>query len=241
MIPIRDSLRSRRVPVVTLALILANVGVFAAQVLATDTGLPVEHALVPARLYASLGGPIGSGVDVRGAPREVFTVLSAMFMHGGLGHLLGNMWFLWIFGDNVEDRFGRSGFLGFYLIAGVAAAASQFAAEPTSAIPMIGASGAVAGVLGAYLRLYPRARVLTVIPVFVFLHFTELPAALFLVFWFAVQIVSSLLSVAGVAWWAHIAGFVVGLLLSFAAPGGTPAPRRPAPPRRRGRAGYRGA
>jgi membrane associated rhomboid family serine protease len=124
VIPIRDSLRSRRVPVVTLALILANVGVFAAQVLATDTGLPVEHALVPARLYASLGGPIGAGVDGRGAPREVFTVLSSMFMHGGLGHLLGNMWFLWIFGDNVEDRFGRSGFLGFYLIAGVAAAAA---------------------------------------------------------------------------------------------------------------------
>jgi membrane associated rhomboid family serine protease len=248
MIPLRDSVRARRFPLVTLALIVVNVAVFAHQVLlgTESDAFLLANAVVPARLLGAVGGPGVSAADAsalgesltalasRAPPRELATVLSSMFLHGGILHLLGNMWFLWVFGDNVEDRFGRLGYLAFYGVCGVVAAVSEVVAAPGSAVPMIGASGAVAGVLGAYLRLYPGARVLTVVPIFIFLHMTELPAVLFLGLWFAVQIWSSWIGVSGVAWWAHIAGFVAGLLLSFLAAGAPlPRPRR-ATPRRRG-------
>ncbi len=210
MIPLRDSVRARRFPLVTVAIVTLNVLAFLWEVGVGGVGrLAVESwAVVPAQL---VGAASGKGPVLR----EGVTALTAMFLHGDLWHLLGNMWFLWIFGDNVEDRTGRGGFVAFYLASGLAATAAQVTMDPTSDVPMLGASGAVAGVLGAYLRLYPRARVLTLIPIFIFLQFAELPALVFLGFWFVVQLVSSWLGVGGVAWWAHIAGFLVGLVLSL--------------------------
>ncbi|MFZ5477708.1 MAG: rhomboid family intramembrane serine protease [Myxococcota bacterium] len=214
MIPIRDSLRSRRFPIVTVGLIAANLAAFVHEMMLGPAALQpfvVEHAVVPARLLA---GVAAGGL---GAAQQGLTILSSMFLHGDLLHFLGNMWFLWIFGDNVEDRFGRVGYAVFYVIAGVIAAMSQVLFAPGSEVPMIGASGAVAGVLGAYARFYPGARVLAVVPIFVFLQWTELPALFFLGLWFLLQVVSSVSGAVGVAWWAHIAGFVAGLALSFLA------------------------
>ena len=135
-------------------------------------------------------------------------------------HFFGNMWFLWIFGDNVEDRYGHFGYLIFYLLCGVAASAAHYLAGPTSMIPTIGASGAIAGVMGAYLFLYPRARVLTLVPLVVILQVLSVPAPLFLGFWFLMQFYQGAVAAAsgaagGVAWWAHIGGFVVGLVLTW--------------------------
>ena len=147
-----------------------------------------------------------------------FTIFSSMFMHAGWMHLIGNMLYLWIFGDNVEDRMGRVGFLCFYLLSGLAAGALHIAFNPLSRVPTVGASGAIAGVMGAYLLLFPYARVLTLVPIFIFLQTIELPAVFFLGFWFLTNLLSGIGSLAahtgagGVAWWAHIGGFLVGLL-----------------------------
>jgi hypothetical protein len=148
-----------------------------------------------------------------------FTLLSSMFMHGGWMHIIGNMWSLWIFGDNVEDRLGRGGFLLFYLLSGIAAGAVHIVTNPASTVPTVGASGAIAGVMGAYLLLFPHSTVLTLVPIVFFMHVVEVPAVLFLGFWFLSQLFSGTLSLAvagaqagGVAWWAHIGGFVVGFL-----------------------------
>jgi membrane associated rhomboid family serine protease len=147
------------------------------------------------------------------------TLLSSMFMHGGWMHIIGNMWSLWIFGDNVEDRMGRGGFLLFYLLSGLAAGAVHIVTNPGSTVPTVGASGAIAGVMGAYLLLFPHSSVVTMVPIFFFLQVVEVPAILFLGFWFLSQLFSGTLSLAvagtqagGVAWWAHIGGFVVGFL-----------------------------
>jgi membrane associated rhomboid family serine protease len=147
------------------------------------------------------------------------TLLSSMFMHGGWMHIIGNMWSLWIFGDNVEDRMGRGGFLLFYLLSGLAAGAVHIVTNPGSTVPTVGASGAIAGVMGAYLLLFPHSSVVTMVPVFFFLQVIEVPAILFLGFWFLSQLFSGTLALAvagtqagGVAWWAHIGGFVVGFL-----------------------------
>jgi membrane associated rhomboid family serine protease len=141
-----------------------------------------------------------------------------MFLHGGWMHIIGNMWSLWIFGDNVEDRMGRTGFLCFYLLSGLTAGVLHIAFNPSSRIPTVGASGAIAGVMGAYLLLFPHARVLTLVPIFIFIQTIELPAVFFLGFWFLTNLLSGIGSLAahtgagGVAWWAHIGGFLVGLL-----------------------------
>ncbi len=234
MIPLRDSVRARRFPLVTLSLVVLNVVAFLIEVRTLSpggSGLDA-WAVVPARLAAAWATHAALG-------REALTVLSSMFMHGDLGHLLGNMWFLWVFGDNVEDRLGRPGFVAFYVACGVAATVGQVASDVASTLPMIGASGAVAGVLGAYLRMYPRAKVLTLVPIFVFLQLTELPAVLFLGAWFALQLLLSFFGEGNVAWWAHVAGFVAGVVLALPFPGG----KRPAPnrrdPRRAGRGGSR--
>ncbi len=230
MIPLRDSVRARRFPLVTLSLVGLNVVAFLIELRVIVPGgaeLLDAWAVVPARLAAAW-----TAHDVVG--REALTVFSAMFLHGDLGHLLGNMWFLWVFGDNVEDRLGRAGFVAFYLLCGVAATVGQVASDAGSTVPMIGASGAVAGVLGAYLRMYPRARVLTLVPIFVFLQLTELPAVLFLGAWFGLQLLLSFFGEGNVAWWAHVVGFVAGVALALPFPGG----RRPSPsrdPRRPGR------
>lgn len=150
------------------------------------------------------------------------TLLSSMFLHGGWMHIAGNMWSLWIFGDNVEDRMGRVGFLCFYLLSGLAAGIGHILTNPASSVPTVGASGAIAGVMGAYLLLFPHARVITLIPIFFFLQVVHIPAVFFLGFWFVSQIFSGAISLAtsgpntgGVAWWAHIGGFVVGILWAF--------------------------
>jgi membrane associated rhomboid family serine protease len=152
-------------------------------------------------------------------------LFTSMFLHGGWLHLGGNMLYLWIFGDNVEDRLGHARFLLFYLACGLAAALAQIYVNPTSTIPMVGASGAVAGVLGAYLVLLPQAQVLALIPIIFFFQLVELPAFLFLLFWFLMQFLNGAASIAttqattgGVAWWAHIGGFVSGMALGFLLP-----------------------
>jgi membrane associated rhomboid family serine protease len=216
VIPIRDTTPTRRAAIVTVLLIAVNILVFLHEV-----GLPprmLEGAIevfgvVPARFtrWVSLGGAPWD-------PYRFLPLVSSMFLHGGWLHVLGNMWFLWIFGDNVEDVLGRLRYLLFYLLCGIAAALAQVAASPGSLAPTIGASGAIAGVLGAYFITFPRARVLTLIPVFIFPWFVELPAVVFLGLWFVLQLFHSVLGLggaagAGIAWWAHAAGFVTGIVL----------------------------
>jgi membrane associated rhomboid family serine protease len=145
-------------------------------------------------------------------------LLTSMFLHGGWLHFLGNMLYLWVFGDNIEDRIGHFGFLGFYLTCGLAAAFLHIFTNTASIVPTVGASGAIAGVLGAYLVLFPGARVLTLVPIFFFFQLIELPALVFLGFWFVMQFFSGAMSLAageqqmgGTAWWAHIGGFVTGI------------------------------
>ncbi len=209
-IPLYDIQKRRTFPVVTVALIALNVLAFLYELsLGRDLQPFLQQvAFVPAR-FAEPGHVLA---DAR-------SILASMFLHGGWAHLLGNMLYLWIFGDNVEDRFGHLRYLGFYLGAGAVATLAHAWASPGSPIPSIGASGAIAGVLGAYLVLFPRARVLTLIPLGFFIRLAELPALLVLGLWFALQLLNGAASIgataaqtAGVAWWAHIGGFAVGLL-----------------------------
>lgn len=207
MIPIRDTIRSRTFPVINWLLILANAAAFYYELRidpAELNGFIHTWGLIPQDFWAQ--------------PEVTWmTVFSAMFLHGGWLHIISNMWILYIFGDNVEDRMGGVGYLLFYLLSGVAAALLQAFLLPESPVPMIGASGAIAGVLGAYLVLYPRARILSLVPIIFFFTFIEVPALLFLLFWFASQVFSGVLSLggasgSGIAWWAHIGGFVFGLI-----------------------------
>ena len=197
----------------TLLLIAANVAVFLYELrLAGMNELKaflLDHSLVAERFF-----------DERG-PLQWFTIVSSMFLHGGWMHLIGNMWFLWVFGNNIEDVMGCWRFIFFYLICGEAAAGAQLWIDPHATAPMIGASGAVSGVLGAYLLLFPRARVLTLIP-FVFVWMVEVRAWFFLIFWALLQFLNGLPALlfesagrsgGGVAWWAHIGGFVAGMVL----------------------------
>jgi membrane associated rhomboid family serine protease len=143
-----------------------------------------------------------------------------MFLHGGWFHLGGNMLYLWIFGDNIEDRMGHVGFLIFYVISGIAAVMTHILLDPNSSVPLVGASGAIAGVLGAYLVLFPRARILSLIPFGFFSRFVHVPAIYFLPIWFVLQLISGLGSMVagqaeGIAWWAHVGGFVAGMVLAF--------------------------
>lgn len=212
MFPLRDNIPSRRTPIVNYTLILLNVLVFLWEISLPQWQLQhttQELGLVPARLLQTEFAP----------PSQVpffVPIFSSMFLHGGFLHLFGNMWFLYIFGDNVEDALGSARYLLFYLSSGVAAAFVQVLLNATSTTPMIGASGAISGVLGGYFRLYPRARVLTLVPIFFFFQFIELPALLFLGFWFLLQISSGTASLGasgGVAWWAHVGGFLAGAWL----------------------------
>ena len=211
MIPLRDSPVSRRFPYINIALILANVVVFYQQLGMTEGQLQaavVAHGLIPVRLFESLArGELALAL----AP-----LFSYQFLHGGWLHIGSNMLYLWVFGDNIEDRLGHVRYLIFYLLTGALAGMAQSLTGPASGVPVIGASGAVAGILGAYLISCPRARVLALIPVFFFLTVAEVPAVIFLGFWFILQIFSGVASIGmelPVAWWAHIGGFVAGLLL----------------------------
>jgi membrane associated rhomboid family serine protease len=166
------------------------------------------------------GTPVVEEIKREAAPSAVspiLTLLTCTFLHGGWLHFLGNMWFLYIFGDNVEDRLGHFAFAGFYLVGGVAASLSHYISQPMSPYPTLGASGAIAAVMGAYMVLYPHAKVLTLIPIFIFIQLLWLPAPFFLGIWFLIQIAQGVGSVAGgeaegVAWWAHIGGFALGAL-----------------------------
>ena len=218
MLPLADTAKQKRPAVVTGLLIAANLGVFAWElwlgIAGSDKMLASfvsEHALVAKRL---IGHP-GDG-------QQWLTVLTHMFMHGGVAHLLGNMWFLWIFGGNVEDRLGPVKYLLFYVLTGAAAATAQVIVDPGSTIPMLGASGAISGVLGAYLILFPTAWVLALVPWIV--PVLPVPAVIFLGLWFVFQMWSGLGALAagidgGVAWWAHAGGFVAGSAMIWWAKG----------------------
>jgi membrane associated rhomboid family serine protease len=210
MIPIHDENPTKRVPWITILFILANVAVFGYELTLDAVNLEVfigHFAFTPARFLADPG-----------APALLMTLFSSMFIHAGWLHLGGNMLYLWIFGNNIEDRLGRLWFIVFYLGCGVTAIAAQTLVDPASAVPLVGASGAIAGVLGGYLLLFPRARVVTIIPIFFYLELAALPAVFVIGFWFALQLVQSLGSLSqamtgGVAWWAHVGGFVAGLIV----------------------------
>lgn len=223
MFPIRDLNPTRSTPWVTWGIMLACGLVYLWQTILPDPAsrdFIFTYGLVPQRVTL-----------VRDAGAWL-SVLTSMFMHGGLLHAAGNLWFLHIFGDNVEDNMGPVRFALFYLLCGVAAAVTQVAVGPYSVVPMVGASGAIAGVLAAYLVLYPRARVVTLIPIFIFIQFAELPALFFIALWFVFQFFSGVsafgASGGGVAYWAHIGGFIAGLVLVFLFR--TPKPRAPTVP-----------
>ena len=211
----------------TWVLIAANVAAFAYQLmLPPEAQEAVFHrfGMVPAQV-TDPGGTVALSF-------QFLPFFTSMFLHGGLLHIVANLWTLWIFGDNVEDRMGPLRFLAFYLLCGLAAGVVHWLSNPASTLPTVGASGAIAGVLGAYLLLYPRARVVTVLPILFYPMIFELPAVLYLGFWFLLQIWSGVASLAGpsdvggVAWWAHAGGFVAGmaLLVVFRKPGRAPRP-----------------
>ncbi len=207
MIPLYDTLRSRRFPFVNWMLIILNGMVFYYELKLGEEGLfRFIHTwgLVPSQLAS--------------APAVAWiTIFTSMFLHGGWFHILSNMWVLFIFGDNVESRMGSGNYLLFYLFCGIAAALMQTYLSLTSTTPMIGASGAIAGVLGAYLILFPRSRIASLVPIFFIFTIVEIPAVLFLGFWFVSQLFSGWQSLLGadvnaVAWWAHIGGFLFGMI-----------------------------
>ncbi|MDP2660306.1 MAG: rhomboid family intramembrane serine protease [Dehalococcoidia bacterium] len=213
MIPIRDSVRSTTFPVMNYTLIAVNFLVFFYE-LSLGRGLDsfINHwAMTPALVTTH---PLAWSSSY---PPVITTVFTSMFLHGGWTHILGNMLFLWVFGDNVEDSMGSLRYLLFYVAAGVAAAAAQIFMGADSRVPSLGASGAISGILGAYLVLYPGAKVLTWVPVLIFLVI-RIPAVVFIVLWFLIQFLQGLASageasLGGVAWWAHVGGFVAGLIL----------------------------
>jgi membrane associated rhomboid family serine protease len=215
VIPLRDDIPTRRFPVATVALIAVNVAVFVFELTLPRYGLTLEGfylraGLVPYEVVNRVDVPPDGLVPIWG------TVFTSMFIHGGWLHIIFNMLYLWIFGNNVEDCMGRARFVAFYLICGIAAAATQVVVRPESLVPMIGASGAISGVLGAYVLLFPRARVLAVIPLIIFFPVFMLPAWALLLAWFALnllQATSTIGAEAGVAYFAHVGGFVAGLLL----------------------------
>lgn len=213
MIPIRDTIPSKTYPVVNTAIIGLNVLVYF--LMQPAGGPPLErfaylYGLVPARYT------VAHISDYFSVGQQLFSFLSFMFLHGGVWHLLGNMWSLFIFGDNIEDRLGPVRYLLFYLLCGLASGMTHFIFNPGSNVPTIGASGAIAGVMGAYIVLYPGARILTLIPIIFIPWFVEIPAFFFLGIWFVMQFINATVSSGvggGVAWWAHVGGFVSGILL----------------------------
>jgi len=207
MIPLRDSNPSRTFPAVTILLIVLNSAVFFYELLlGKNISVLVNHyGFVP-------------GENIANA-HSILTIFTSMFLHGGWMHIIGNMWFLWIFGDNVEDFLGHFRYFAFYISGGAVASLTHFFLNHGSTVPTIGASGAIAAVMGAYFVLYPRARVLTLIPIFIIFEFIEIPAFVFLGIWFLFQFfLGSLAKMAsnnagGVAWWAHFGGFIYGVAL----------------------------
>jgi membrane associated rhomboid family serine protease len=206
MFPLRDVIPSRTTPYITVTLILLNALAWLYELAIPRDALPIflqTYGVVPADFSAP-------------------TLITSMFLHGSWMHIIGNMWWLWIFGDNVEDRLGHGRFIVFYLLCGIVAALGQTAMDPSSTLPTIGASGAIAGVMGAYIVLYPHSRVLTLVPIFFYIEIIELPAVLLLGIWFLMQLFNAGAVAAtastgggsggGVAFVAHVAGFIVGMI-----------------------------
>lgn len=211
MIPLKDNIPSKRIPMVNYMLLFLNGCIFIYQlILLSQNSLEQfiqNYAVKPAHL---LSNPL----------YEARTIFSAMFLHGNLLHFLGNMIYLYIFGDNVEDKFGHIRFLIFYLFCGAVATLSQIIPNPSSKVPIIGASGAIAGVLGAYFVFFPRARILTIVPIGLLTRIIYIPAFIFLGFWFIIQIHAVTLSnlfpsETNIAWWAHIGGFLAGVIIAL--------------------------
>lgn len=213
MLPIRDTIQSKTPPIVTVGLIVVNSLVFFFQL---SLGYKLNDflavfGLVPTRFIHLLEkGQILAGI---------LPLFTCMFLHGGWLHIIGNMWYLWIFGDNVEDRVGHAKFFIFYILCGFLSGFTHTLMNPHSGVPTVGASGAIAGIMGAYIVLYPRAKIWTLIPIFFFVQFIEIPAFVFLGFWIIMQFVIGAFShnmgplQGGVAWWAHVGGFAAGAIL----------------------------
>ena len=217
MFPLKDTIPSRTFPIITLSIIVINSIIFIYELY---LGSDVDH------LVSSLGvTPVLYTQAWQENPWQLISgivpLLSSLFLHGGWLHVISNMWYLWIFGDNVEDRTGHFRFLLFYLFCGILATFSHIILNPISDIPTIGASGAIAGVMGAYFILYPRSRIVTLFFLLIFVQIVEIPALYFLGFWIILQVISGTLSTGltaasgGVAWWAHIGGFLAGLIFIF--------------------------
>ena len=214
MIPLRDKNPTRHFPFVTILLICINVAIFIYELTLGQNleSILTQYCLIPSNFIKAL-----HTIDFN--PLLYITIITSIFLHGGWLHLVGNMLYLWVFGDNIEDKLGHLRFICFYLICGLAASALHIYLDPQSPVPTIGASGAISGILGAYLILFPKAKVVTLIPIFIFIQMAELPAFLILGLWFVLQFFNGLLSLGyntagmgGVAWWAHIGGFVAGLV-----------------------------
>ncbi len=212
MIPIRDTVQSKNYPAVNTVIIAANVLIYLVQMALQEDSLArfiLKYGLVPVRYSVS---EIASHFTFG---EQALPFVSFMFIHGGFWHLLGNMWSLYIFGDNVEDTLGSVRYLLFYLLCGSASGLSHLFINWHSQVPTIGASGAIAGVMGAYLLLYPKSRILTLIPIFFIPYFVQLPAFFFIGIWFILQFISAAGASAaggGIAWWAHIGGFIFGII-----------------------------
>jgi membrane associated rhomboid family serine protease len=225
MIPLRDENPARRTPVVMRVILAINLLAFVYEMALGEElrAFFMAWGLVPARVTWAL-----QGNESLFAP--ALTVLTSMFLHGGFMHVAGNLWYLWIFGDNVEDRLGHARFAAFYLASGACAALIQYLTSPGSQVPMVGASGAIAGVLGGYLAAFPRARIMTLLPIFPFFQVVALPAVIVLGLWFLFQFFSGALALAsapsgGIAWWAHVGGFGFGIV-AMKLFGGRPRPPR---------------
>ena len=217
MFPLSDTVAIRRAPVVVWILVAINSVIFMQELALGPTALSrvlYLFGMVPARfMHPEWARVLGLPLD------DYWPFFTSMFLHGSLAHIVGNMWVLWIFGPGVEDRMGHGRFAFFYLFCGVLAGVTHVVSNPDSTVPTIGASGAIAGVLGAYMHLFPRARVITLIPVFFWPFFFELPAVTYLLIWFLMQLWGGAMTglapgqVGGIAWWAHIGGFIAGFLL----------------------------
>jgi len=217
ILPISDDNPTRRFPIVTVSLIVANIAIFIYTFLLPNQEAIIEFynqfALFPKAIVT------GNPVTQNSVQPVYLSLITSMFLHGGILHIGFNMLFLWIFGNNIEDAFGRFKFVVFYLLAGIAGSFLQISTDPSSVIPNIGASGAISGVLGAYLILYPNAKVLTVIPIIFFIEIVRIPAIILIGFWFILQLFSGLFTIGGTgggtAYFAHIGGFIAGLALTL--------------------------
>ena len=217
MIPLRDNAAPRRLTPANTILIAANLAAFIYELSLGPRVVDFvgRFAMVPAAVTNSLSmHPLAASL------RPAITILTSMFLHGGVWHVVGNMLYLFIFGAAVEYRMGASRYAAFYFASGIAAALATVLIAPESRVPVIGASGAIAGVLGAYFIFYPRGRITTILPIFVFIQVVEIPAVIYLLFWFAIQLYAGIeagqqgASMGGVAWWAHVGGFLFGMALT---------------------------